>query len=120
MGEAHTEPTKGITAVLKTLSTCLNKVVDAVKGLKSDPLKYSILMGIVFIISVVSSRAVFNDLYITGFISLGILFLGYMGFITYNRDQERKVLERINGRLQAMAEEIAAKRAHPGKKNGRL
>lgn len=75
-------------------------------------------MGVVFQLSVVSTHVIFNDIYITCFISFGILFLGYMGYITYNRDQERKTLEKINRKFQAMAEEIATIRILSGRKNG--
>ncbi|MGA9141002.1 MAG: hypothetical protein WBZ29_12305 [Methanocella sp.] len=75
-------------------------------------------MGIIFLCSVVSTHAIFNEIYLTCFISTGILFLGYMGYVTYSRDQERKVMEKINGKFQAMAGEIAAARARSGKKNG--
>jgi positive regulator of sigma E activity len=77
-------------------------------------------MGIIFIVSVIASHAIFDDIYITCFVSVGILFLGYMGYATYSRDQERKAQDKINGRLQAMSNEIAMKQARPGKKNGRL
>jgi|AGTN01.3.fsa_nt_gi hypothetical protein len=102
------------------LSSCLEKVVDSVKSLKSDPLKYTLLMGIIFNFSVVSTHVIFDDIYITAFIAAGILFLGYMGYATYRSDQERKVLEKINGNLQAMAGEIAMAKARSRKKNGRL
>jgi predicted DNA-binding transcriptional regulator len=75
-------------------------------------------MGIVFQLSVATTHVIFNDIYITGFLSIGILFLGYMGYITYNRDQERKMLEKINKKFQSIAEEIATIKAQSGRKNG--
>jgi len=96
----------------------VDKVIDAIRNIKSDPLKYTLLMGIVFQISVVSTHVIFSDIYVTCFISFGILFLGYMGYITYNRDQERKALEKINKKFQLIAEEIAVIKGLYGRKKG--
>jgi positive regulator of sigma E activity len=87
------EPIAGYTRILEMLSSCLTKLIEAVKNIKSDPLKYTLLLGIVFQITVVFTHLVFSDIYLTTFISIGILFLGYMGYLTYNRDQERKSLD---------------------------
>jgi len=96
----------------------VDKVIDAIRNIKSDPIKYTLLMGIVFQISVVSTHVIFSDIYLTCFISFGILFLGYMGYITYNRDQERKTLEKINKKFQLIAEEIAVIKGLYGRKKG--
>jgi hypothetical protein len=96
----------------------VDKVIDAIKNIKSDPLKYTLLMGIIFQISVVSTHVIFSDIYITCFLSFGILFMGYMGYITYNRDQERKALEKINKKFQLIAEEIAVIKGLYGRKKG--
>jgi hypothetical protein len=111
------EPIAGYTRILEMLSSCLTKLIEAVKNIKSDPLKYTLLLGIVFQILVVFTHLVFSDIYLTTFISIGILFLGYMGYLTYNRDQERKSLDRINKKFQAIAEEVAAIRVLTGRKN---
>ena len=79
------------------------RVVDAIKNIKSDPLKYTIFMCIVFQFSIVTTQMVFDNVYVTAFASLGILFLGYMGYITYIRDQERKAPGKTKSKGQAAA-----------------
>ncbi len=107
----------GPTGILEILSSCLIKLIEAVKNIKSDPLKYTLLLGLVFQLSVAITHVVFGNIYLTAFVSLGILFLGYMGYITYNRDQERKARDQIDRQLRPMVKEAAAVQVPPRRKN---
>ncbi len=75
-------------------------------------------MGILFQCFAIATHVIFSNTYLTCFLSTGILFPGYMGYVTYGRDQERKAMEKINGRFNSMAGEIAAMKVRSGKKNG--
>ena len=103
--------------ILEIFSSCLLKLIEAVKNIKSDPLKYTLLLGIVFQLSVAITHVVFGNIYLTAFISMGILFLGYMGYVTYNRDQERKARDQVDQQLRPMVKEAAAIRVPPRRKN---
>jgi len=111
------QPIAGPEKILELLSSCLIKLIEAIKNIKSDPLKYTLLLGIVFQLSVAITHVIFNNIYLTAFISVGILFLGYMGYVTYNRDQERKALDRVHQKFQSIVEETAAIKVQSGRKD---